>query len=165
MTRSVAAFCCPWRFAGAIPLPSPNVPVHGPNGALHRLIRLCGISRPFDTLLCFPFERGRAGCAYKYGRLSLPHPPSSPSRLPSPMTDNCDVPAHERSADKRALLVGIGYRTGVGRPGEKLESIPTSIPNVRALEAFLRGGRSLSHPWFSLAHITHGFQVSAGIRT
>jgi len=42
---------------------------------------------------------------------------------------------------KKALLVGIGYNYHKG--SGKWDPIPTSIPNVKKLAAFLRGERSL----------------------
>ncbi|KAF9652770.1 peptidase C14 [Thelephora ganbajun] len=48
------------------------------------------------------------------------------------------IPTRGRSTEKKALLIGISYHKGSGRPGEKLEPIPTSIPNVTKFAAFLK---------------------------
>ena len=71
-------------------------------------------------------------------------------RLP----DYSSIPTRPRSTTKKALLVGIAYNTGIGRQGQKLEYIPTSVPNVRAFEAFLRGRHSLSSSVLSHLHNT-----------
>ena len=58
--------------------------------------------------------------------------PSMQSPLPTTLPE-CD-----RSGTKEALLVGIGYREASG-----WEPIPSSIPNVRKFETFLRGERPI----------------------
>ena len=55
-----------------------------------------------------------------------------------------NILARGRSNTKKALLVGIGRRDGIGRAGRKSGSISTQIPDVRAFEAFLKGGCLLS---------------------
>ena len=56
------------------------------------------------------------------------------------------------------MLVGIGYRNRVGREGTALDPIPTSIPNVRAFEKFLKGTCSLSYLIPCLSHNATEFQ-------
>ena len=75
------------------------------------------------------------------------------------MLDNCEIPTRGRSTTKKpltkkALLIGIGYDSGIGRDGQQLDHIPTSIPNVRAFAEFLRGERSFSFLIFSHLHNT-----------
>jgi hypothetical protein len=70
------------------------------------------------------------------------------------MSNDRDIPTRGRSTTKKALLIGIAYRAGTGRQGQTLEYIPTSVPNVRAFEKFLRGGHSLSSPIISLTYTT-----------
>jgi hypothetical protein len=57
-----------------------------------------------------------------------------------------DIPSRGRQVTKKALLVGIGYCNERGREGRKLESIPTSIPNVQKFKEFLQGECPLSSP-------------------
>ena len=59
-----------------------------------------------------------------------------------------------RSTTKKALLIGIAYGAGIGRRGQRLDYIPTSVPNVRAFETFLRGRHSLSLSVLSHLHNT-----------
>ena len=72
----------------------------------------------------------------------------SPSPLLDPVVETLpptpvsySARAHRRSTTKKALLVGISYRDiaeGLGS-GEEWGSIPTSIPNVKKFEQFIRG--------------------------
>ena len=58
------------------------------------------------------------------------------------------IPIRGTTIQKKALLVGIGYNYHKG--SGKLDPIPTSIPNVKKMAIFLKGGRSLS--FTALAH-------------
>lgn len=60
------------------------------------------------------------------------------------------IPARGPAIEKKALLVGIGYNSTKG--SGKWDPIPTSIPNVKKLAAFLRGERSLSFMVLSHSH-------------
>lgn len=51
-----------------------------------------------------------------------------------------------RSTTKKALLVGISYANQTDENGQKLDPIPTSIPNVKKFKAFLQGELSLPVP-------------------
>jgi len=62
------------------------------------------------------------------------------------------IPTRRRSTTKKALLVGIAHGAETGRRGQRLGYIPTSVPNVRAFETFLRGRHSLSSSVFSHLH-------------
>ena len=62
------------------------------------------------------------------------------------MSGGDSIHTRGRSPTKKALLIGIGYSDAVDEQGQKLEPIPTSVPNVKALRTFLEGERPLLSP-------------------
>lgn len=61
--------------------------------------------------------------------------PIAPLQSPHMVPLCYDTPSQGRSAVKKALLIGIGYR----KPGGEWDSVATSIPNVTKFAKFLQG--------------------------
>ena len=54
------------------------------------------------------------------------------------------APTCDRSPTKKALLIGISYPHGTEGNSQKLDPIPTSIPNINMFKKFIQGEFSLS---------------------